>query len=658
MSISISQHFEQHGLWRHEFSLRLKLLTQWLGDHDLLDAAVQDRLTKLQATLRVDKVMVAFVAEFSRGKSELINAIFFADYGRRIMPASAGRTTMCPTELAYDPEVVPCLRLLPIETRLQSQALLEWLQVPERWHCIELDVSKPRQLAQALATITETIRVTQEQARALGFWQDSTEQWQNLATADDRLEVPKWRHALINIPHPMLKQGLVILDTPGLNAMGAEPELTVSLIPQAHAVVFILGADTGLTQSDLMIWREHLMSDEQARGCRLVVLNKIDTLWDALDSPAEVQSQIQRQCANVAGVLGMPAEHVLAVSAQKGLLAKVNHDHELLERSCLATLEHALGHHILEQRQALFSAGIEKSLADLRAVARRELHIRRQEIHQQALELKSLQGKNAPVIRAMRLRIQQEQAEFDAGGLKIQAVRRVHLKLLREVFSLLGSANLKKDMAQLTHALQHGGVNLGIKKVYGQTFERLRINLLQVQTKDHEIRAMFEASFLQLNTDYGFSLQLPEAANFAVCLEGLDQIQRSHVQYLSLGNLFRLSQADFVNRLVRALSTRVHSIYETALGEVESWSKAAATQLDSQWRERRKNFTRRIEAVERIAQASGGLDERLADINHRVHSMDQVEAKLIELMDQLRLMITPDRFQLNTDKRDAKPAQL
>jgi predicted GTPase len=63
---------------------------------------------------------------------------------------------------------------------------------------------------------------------------------------------------MINFPHPLLKQGLVILDTPGLNAIGAEPELTLSLLPNAHAVLFILAADTGVTQSDLAIWREHI----------------------------------------------------------------------------------------------------------------------------------------------------------------------------------------------------------------------------------------------------------------------------------------------------------------------------------------------------------------------------------------------------------------
>jgi hypothetical protein len=39
--------------------------------------------------------------------------------------------------------------------------------------------------------------------------------------------VPAWRHAVINYPHPLLKRGLVVIDTPGLNAIGAEPELTL-----------------------------------------------------------------------------------------------------------------------------------------------------------------------------------------------------------------------------------------------------------------------------------------------------------------------------------------------------------------------------------------------------------------------------------------------
>jgi GTPase Era involved in 16S rRNA processing len=93
------------------------------------------------------------------------------------------------------------------------------------------------------------------------------------------VEISHWRHAIINFPHPLLKQGLVILDTPGLNAIGTEPELTLNLIPNAHAVLFILAADTGVT-SDIEVWRNHI----GAGAGRLVVLNKIDSMWDELRS--------------------------------------------------------------------------------------------------------------------------------------------------------------------------------------------------------------------------------------------------------------------------------------------------------------------------------------------------------------------------------------
>jgi len=354
---SFNEKFDQHGVWRREFALRLKLLAQWLKDQDLLDASVEDRLHRLEAKVRVDKVMVAFVAEFSRGKSELINAIFFADYGRRIMPASAGRTTMCPTEMGYDPEVPPCLRLLPIESRLQPQSLMEWRMAPEKWERTDLDVTNPKQLAEAFAKVAETCRVTPDEARALGFWQEGKDQSSVLMDSQGLIEVPKWRHALINIAHPLLKQGLIILDTPGLNAIGAEPELTVSLIPQAQAIVFILAADTGVTQSDLSIWREHLVQDDRDTSTRVVVLNKIDTLWDALDSPLQVELQLEGQKQSTASMLGVPTSQVVAVSAQKGLLAKVNKDAALLERSCLGALEDALSQNIMGQAENSGSCG-------------------------------------------------------------------------------------------------------------------------------------------------------------------------------------------------------------------------------------------------------------------------------------------------------------
>jgi hypothetical protein len=632
---SFNEQFDQHGTWRREFALRLKLLSEWLKDHELLDAAVEERLRRLETQMRSDKVMVAFVAEFSRGKSELINAIFFAGYKRRIMPASAGRTTMCPTELGYDSDVPPCLRLLPIETRLKPQALMEWRGAPEKWTRIDLDVNDPAQLASAFEKVAEVRHVTKEEAKALGFWHDDAPQENPLVNADGKVEVPRWRHALINIAHPLLKQGLVILDTPGLNAIGAEPELTVNLIPQAHAVVFILAADTGVTKSDLAIWREHLITEEDNIDSRLVVLNKIDTMWDSLSTPVQVQAQIDRQRATSAEILGLPREQVIPVSAQKGLVAKVNNDKDLLRASQLPVLERALSQGVMGQRQKILRTAVSGGIAELRLEAGRAINIRRRDLAEQMLELRGLRGKNTSVIKHMRSRIEQEQGDFDVSGARIHAVRSVHLKLLRDVFNLLSTTTLRKEMAELTIALRQPGIKIGVKKAYSETFNRLRAGLRSAQATSAEIQTMLTGTFRQLNAEYGFSLQAPREPDLARYERDLDLVERSHNQYLGVGNTFRLAQPEFADRLVRALATRLRVVYESALGEVELWNKSAAAQLDAQLRERRRNFGRRIEAIERIQQAASGLDDRIAEIASQEAALEQLDAKLTELTDHL-----------------------
>ncbi|GAA4424411.1 dynamin family protein [Acidovorax lacteus] len=638
MGPSFNEQFDQHGAWRRAFAQQLKQLGEWMSSHELMDAAVQERLQRLEAQVRSDKVTVAFVAEFSRGKSELINAIFFADYGRRIMPASAGRTTMCPTELGYDAERAPSLRLLPIETRLQPLGLADWRSRHDRWLEIPLDVQDADQLARSLEKVSEVLRVSQEKARALGFWHDDMPDENPVLGPDGLVEVPMWRHALINVPHPLLKQGLVILDTPGLNAVGAEPELTVNLIPQAHAVVFILGADTGVTRSDLSIWREHLATASGDAAARLVVLNKIDTLWDDLSSPEQVELQLERQRVTSAEMLGVPLERVIAVSAQKGLVAKINCDDVLLESSGLPALEDALAQRVMSQRQEILRAAVSSGVAGLRAETGRVINIRRRDLDDQMAELRSLRGKNASVIDAMRARIEQEQREFDLSTTKIQALRAVHLKLLKDVFAQLGSKALKAELSELAHALQQGGLKLGAKKIYLQTFDRLRTTLDQAVASGGEIHAMLSGTFRQLNAEFGFSLQVPAAPQLESYQQELALIEQSHVQYLGVGNAIKLAQPEFAQRLVRALATRLRTVYESAANDLELWSKSATAQLDAQLRERRRSFSRRIEAVDRIQQAATGLVERITEIEASEEQLGWIEKRLQELTGQLVAM--------------------
>src|ERR1700759_2863207 len=125
MTPSFATSLDALGGWRAALGERADALARFLAEHDLAHGDAAEQISALRERLGNEKLVVAFVAEFSRGKSELINAIFFADTGRRVLPATPGRTTMCPVELAWDAPDAPARALRPIETPLDGHALAD-----------------------------------------------------------------------------------------------------------------------------------------------------------------------------------------------------------------------------------------------------------------------------------------------------------------------------------------------------------------------------------------------------------------------------------------------------------------------------------------------------------------------------------------------------
>ena len=634
-SPSFSEQFDRLSHWRKSFAAQIASFREWLAAHELLDAAVQEQLQRLENLLRGDKVSVAFVAEFSRGKSELINAVFFSHYGRRIMPASPGRTTMCPTELSYDTGLQPCLRLLPIETRAQPYSLAEWRERPSTWVQLPLDVDDADQLAQTMAHVAQVRKVPVDEARQLGFWSDEDGVENPLVDAQGLVEIPKWRHALINMAHPLLRQGLVIVDTPGLNAVGTEPELTVNLIAQAHAVVFVLAADTGVTKSDLAIWKELLQPCHREGDAHLVVLNKIDTLWGSLDSGTEVKELLNRQRRQSAQILDIDPARIVPLSAQKGLVAKIESNTALLQKSGLPLFEDLLAQGILAHRQSILRSVVGEGMAHLQQQVLRSILIRRRDLDEQMLELRSLRGKNTSMIGRMRQRIEQEQQAFENSTAKILALRTVHLKLMNQAFHLLGATSLRKELEQLSGALEHSGLKVGVRKVYASTFERLRDLGAQVRAAAAEVQTMLAAMFRELNAEFGFSLQPPGDLQLHDFERELAQIEESYLQYLSFGNTLKLANPMFGQRMLKALGMRLRAVFESAANDLDLWSKSATAQLDAQLKERKRSFARRMEAVDRIHEAASGLAQRIAEIESAEQQLDQLEQRLVQWAQQL-----------------------
>ena len=153
---------EQYSAWRQDVLAALQAYRQAAGAAGLVDGASALRLARCVSRLLDDRLSVAFVAEFSRGKSELINAIFFADYGQRILPSGAGRTTMCPTELLYDAAWPPSIRLLPIETRAHNLSTSDYRDLTAACTVLPLNIEAGDDMQEAIRQVSLTKKVSLE----------------------------------------------------------------------------------------------------------------------------------------------------------------------------------------------------------------------------------------------------------------------------------------------------------------------------------------------------------------------------------------------------------------------------------------------------------------------------------------------------------------
>jgi len=622
---SIVTSLENLSAWRSELDRGAAGFARFLVDHELVDEHDAAALAALRERLSADKLVLAFVAEVSRGKSELINAIFFADAGRRVLPATPGRTTMSPVELFFDAAAPVRLSLLPMQTRLQGLSLSELRGRDEPWQHVPLDPQDPDALAQALKAVTRTQRVSVADATALGFWSDEQPQENPPLEDDSSVEVPAWRHALINYPHALLKRGLVVLDTPGLNAIGAEPELTLSLLPSAHATVFVLAADTGVSRSDLEIWREHLGGDSLER---FVVLNKIDTLVDPLASQAEVQAQIERQRQTTAATLELPPARVFALSARDALAARVGGDEEALQRSRLPELEDAISAQLLPRQHQLLLQAAGGTVQQLRKAATRRLADRRRQQAEQMLELRGLRGKSGSKVRLMLQRVDSEMADFERCTARLSAVRAVQSRMLREVLRGLSSDTLRSEVAAMQSAIGLRPLNLGARQAFNTLCARLRDALAAAAAHADEMRQMLDASFAQLNAEFGFAFALGAPPTLQRFTEELALIDRNYSRYLGLSQAWRMATPGFAEQFRRMLLSKLRVVFESTAGELELWSKSASSQIDVQLRERRRAFKRRREALERIQAAAGELEQRIAEVQAQDERLGELQQQL------------------------------
>jgi len=653
---NLEQFFEEYSDWRTALAASVNDLKSWLQEQELSDNQVDQRLEHVLSTLRDDKLYVAFVAEFSRGKSELINAIFFANFGQRILPSSAGRTTMCPTEVMYDSGSKSSLRLLPIETRRSGTTITEFRGFPEEWQLLPLDTESPETMIETLQKITEVKHVAREEAQSMGFHVAEDESQNGMRIAEDGLvEIPKWRHAIINIPHPLLERGLVILDTPGLNALGAEPELTLNMLPSAHAVLFILAADAGVTKSDIDVWHNHIgvRRDSQNKG-RLVVLNKIDGLWDELRNADEVNREIDRQIRETAKHLAIPEHNVFPVSAQKALLGKVKKDSKTLDRSRIAALEEALGSEIVPAKREIVCDNISGDMEDVIKAMRLIISQRLKNVYEHMEELGGLSGKNMDVIEHMMKKVKADKEVFEKSLQRFQATRSIFSQQTNVLYTHLNLKNLDAQIAQTKKDMEISMTTAGLTACMDNFFKLAQVTMEEAAKQAQEIKAMMEGVYKKFQEEHGLANIKP--GNFSVTryLREIKRLQDKHDQYMKGVSLVFTEQRAITKKFFESSVAKIRAIYKMVNRDADNWLKTIMSPMESQVREHQVQLRRRLESIKRIHHASDTLEERVNELEQIRDGIREQERNLENRVEAVMKVIN---FEQSEDRQaGGKPA--
>ena len=641
-----SRRLGNYKRWRDELIEIINEYQTWVESHAFASGEENLQLYELIDTLRSDKLSIALVAEFSRGKTELINAIFFADHKQRLLPSEAGRTTMCPTELRYDENEPPCIKLLTIESRLVSTSISEYKRNAAAWTILPLDLDSPKKLADSFHEIVKTKTVSAAHAQELGLYHPDAEATRHLLNNDGSVNIPLWRHAIINYPHPLLKQGLVVLDTPGLNSLGTEPELTLSMLPNAQLVLFVLAADIGVTKTDLEVWNNYVCPSKSIKKDRcLVALNKIDALWDELSNETAIATALARQTQETARALGVSKNQVFPVSAQKGLLGKIKADHALIERSGLPLLEAKLSSDIIPARQELLRERVMHDIGSMIESTSAMIDARLSAVTDQIDELQALGGENRDAIQDLVTRLRDEKQAYDQTLASFQSMRAVlseHIKILLDYISVEAFDELaEKTRQKMAQSWTTPGLREGMRNLFDGMLEAMEKANKQTQ----QIRSLVQAVYSKFHSEHGLAKIKP--VNFSL-LPYRSQLQKLYEDAEAFRNspLMVITVQHFVvEKFFVTLVSRARELFGECNAAARAWSKAIMAPILSQVREHKILMDLRLENLKKVHEDSDNLSDRIAILESNRQNLENQQLVIRHMLRKINQPLPRDDFQ-------------
>lgn len=275
-----------------------------------------ERLQKMESK---KEIFVPLIGQFSAGKSHLLNNLF----DRKILPTMSSETTAFLTYISYSSDENVYL------TKKDGSR-------------VEISFSQLSKLSQKTLEMDMSISELK------------------MPVSEDDIE-----SVHVYLHHPLLQNGLVFIDTPGLNTLIQRHEnRTQTLLPQANAVIYVLGKS--VTDSDLAI------------------IKQIDSLGiDTIFVRTRLDEVKESEGEKIEDVLQKNVSHIQKVLQKDPVMYGVTNETEFLSmpkwRSRMDDLYTYLSHHVSSQVAELKELSIKNRLTLVASVMLQELQERKQQ---------------------------------------------------------------------------------------------------------------------------------------------------------------------------------------------------------------------------------------------------------------------------------------
>jgi GTP-binding protein EngB required for normal cell division len=269
----------------------IKVLRDLLGLAERVGAkSLGNRLgTDLVEKLEADRFHLVVVGEFNHGKTTFVNALL----GASVLPVGVTPTTAVIHHLEYAAE--------PRADVVYGSG--EHVRLP--FDQVKLFSVGGEKAPTHAVTMDPAVTMGPQAAPNPGA------QGAPVTMGPQAAGGPEVRHLEVGYPAELLRERVVLVDTPGVNDLSLQrADITYSYIPRSDAVLFLLDAGQPLKESERIFLQEKLLG--QSRDKILFVVTKRD-IWDE-NEEREALAYIQTELAKL-----VKSPVVFAVSAERSL---------------------------------------------------------------------------------------------------------------------------------------------------------------------------------------------------------------------------------------------------------------------------------------------------------------------------------------------------